>query len=195
MRALNVTIPHKQAVLAYCGRLSPEAEATGAANLICIRRSGSETLLSGYNTDVHGFATSLDNWYVPDTRKALIMGSGGAARAVAYVLQGLGLAYDVAGRNAPLKYGQVSLKPYGLIVNCTPAGMYTDAGLKFPDMLDLPYHEANAGQQFYDLVYNPAETPMMRQFAAAGARVKNGLEMLYLQAEKGLEIILSETDN
>lgn len=187
--ALNVTIPHKQDVLAYCKTLDENVMAIGAANLICIKRNGASVQLSAHNTDVYGFKTSLLGWYVPDGKKALVLGSGGSSKAVAKVLNDMKIPFDTAGRQQTLHYSQVRLSQYGLVVNCTPAGMFNASTTDIPTSLDLPFTEANSGHQFFDLVYNPAETVMMKRFSDAGARVKNGLEMLHLQAEMSLEIM------
>ncbi len=186
--ALNITIPHKQAVLKHCQYLSDDVKTIGAANLILINRTeGKNPELYAHNTDHYGFITSLKN-SLPDLNgRALILGNGGSSKAVAYALSCAGMPFDIAGRNLKLKYHNVLLQNYRLIVNCTPVGMKTEQG--GDELLPLNYEAINDLHFFYDLVYNPETTAMMKKFSDKEATVKNGLEMLHLQADRGWEII------
>ena len=190
--ALNVTIPHKQDVLQYCSSISEEAAAIGAANLILIERESTGFTLRAHNTDHFGFSESLRKAKTSINGRALILGSGGSSKAVAYALKQMQIPFDVAGRSLPLNYGNLDLAAYSLIVNCSPVGMQRSDPAGYPTLLPLNYDAAHAGQLFYDLVYNPAETDMMQRFSARGASVMNGLNMLHLQADKAWEIIKSK---
>lgn len=187
LRGLNVTIPHKEAVIPYLHTLDETARAVGAVNCIRIRAG----LLEGFNTDVAGFEESLrgalENRRAPG--EALILGTGGAAKAVAYVLQKKGIGFRFVSRQ-PAGEREVSYAALreaalpSLIVNTTPLGM-APAVDRCPD---LPFEQLGAEHLVYDLVYNPPETLLLRQAAARGCAVQNGLEMLHLQAEKAWEI-------
>jgi shikimate dehydrogenase len=180
----NVTIPHKTEVLKYCHILSEEVEEIGAANFILI--DPETKLLSAYNTDYWGFSQSLETWYTGNGR-ALILGNGGSSKAIQYALKSLKILFDVCSMNGDLNYSNLDLSQYSLLVNCTPVGM--SGNLNEKDCLDLPYHQINSSHNFYDLVYNPENTAMMQKFAAHGAKVKSGLEMLHLQADKAWEML------
>lgn len=183
LEGLNVTIPYKQAVIPYLDELSDAARAIGAVN--CIRKKNGK--LTGNNTDVTGFSRSLQPLLQPHHTKALVLGTGGAAKAVKYSLAQLGIAFSEVSRSGPITYDALNesvMKEHTLIVNTTPLGMY-------PNELDappIPYEYTGAQHLFYDLIYNPAETQFMKNGAAQGATVKNGHEMLVLQAEASWEI-------
>jgi shikimate dehydrogenase len=186
---LNVTIPYKQSVMAYLDALSPEASQAGAVN--CIRIEDGKT--TGHNTDVYGFSQSLKPFLDRHHERALILGTGGASRAVAYVLSKLGNDRYFVTSDHSKKGGKVMLyedvnehvmSACKLVVNCTPLGMFPDTGSYPP----LPYEFFTPEHLAYDLVYNPAETEFMRRAAHAGAATLNGLSMLQLQAEKSWEI-------
>lgn len=188
LRGFNITIPYKQEILPYLNRLDQSAEKVGAVNVVSII----EKQLVGYNSDYYGFKKSLDGWLSEDISKALILGTGGASQAVVAALMDLGIATVYVSRNVGngrLTYEQLREQPqffqsFGLIVNTTPLGMYPDVD----SCPNLPYEAIHEGQHFYDLVYNPSETTMMQLASAQGAKTKNGLEMLELQAEKSWEI-------
>ena len=183
---LNVTIPYKQAVLPYLDQLSEGAAAVGAVNTI--RCAGDQ--LEGFNTDVVGFETSLCSW-LEATRgswgglKALVLGTGGAAKAVAFVLNRLDIPFEWVSRrpvNGQLGYGQITpgvIGEYELIINTTPLGMAPNTESK----PDLPYHAIGSTHYLYDLVYNPASTAFMESGLRQGANAINGLQMLHGQAE------------
>ncbi|RPD40833.1 shikimate dehydrogenase family protein [Chitinophaga barathri] len=183
LEGLNVTIPYKQAVIPYLDELSDAAKAIGAVN--CIRRKDGK--LTGNNTDVIGFSRSLQPLLQPQHTKALILGTGGAAKAVKYSLEQLGITYTEVSRSGPVQYealNETMMREHTLIVNTTPLGMYPNVNEAPP----IPYEFTGAQHLFYDLIYNPAETQFMKNGAAQGAAVKNGHEMLVLQAEASWEI-------
>ncbi len=192
---LNVTIPYKTAVRAYCTALDPLAAEAGAVNTV-VRMPGGR--LRGYNTDVLGFGQTLDTWLVElgrsMPRKALIVGAGGASQAVQVALRLRGVAFRVAARRAGtditgqrwLPYDALpgTLGIYDLVVQTTPLGMHPDVETALP----LPYTELTPDTLCYDLVYNPAQTRFMTLCAAQGCPVQNGLPMLHAQAEAAWEI-------
>ena len=187
LRGLNVTIPYKQQVMQYLDDISEEAKAIGAVNVVKCQLStvNCQPHLTGYNSDVIGFVESIKPLLQPHHKKALILGTGGASKAIRYGLEKkLGLETLFVSRSARegmITYEEVTaevLKEYEVIVNCSPVGM-------FPHMDEcpaLPYEAMNENNLLYDLVYNPLETLFMKKGAAQGATVKNGLEMLHLQA-------------
>ena len=207
IRGLNVTIPYKQAVLSYLDELDETAAKIGAVNCINIGQDGR---LKGYNTDAIGFEQSLCNtadgqWATSDVH-ALILGNGGAARAVAYILGRRGISFQVVSR----KTGQVdtlqSLGSLGvitwdeiphlltqwrlegqkriLIVNTTPLGMAP----REEDCPNLPFEQLGGEHFVFDLIYNPEETVLLRRAKERGCITQNGLEMLHLQAEAAWQI-------
>lgn len=184
--AVNVTIPHKTEIIKHCQVVSEEVKAIGAANLIVIDQNEEPPVLMAFNTDYKGFSDSLRNTG-RNYQQALILGSGGSSKAVAYALEQSGILYERAGNSQETKYKDCHLGKYDLIINCTPAGMKNDKG--FPDMLPLRYDTASTDALFFDMVYNPENTAMMNIFREKGLSVVNGLEMLYLQAENAWNII------
>lgn len=197
LRGLNVTIPHKQTVIPFLTRLDETAAAVGAVNCIRIGKGG----LEGFNTDVYGFEQSLlgflqKNKTAPQGLPAYILGTGGAAKAAAFVLKKLGIGFQYVSRN-PRRSGDISygalaqhIAPAALFVNTTPLGMSPDTE-RCPD---LPFERLGPGHLVFDLIYNPAETLLMCRAAQQGAAVQNGLEMLVLQAEKAWEVWQSDGD-
>ena len=187
---LNVTIPHKVGVLPFLNEIEEAAEKIGAVNCICIKRFEGETYLKGFNTDAYGFEESLKPLLKPQHRKALVFGDGGAAKAVKYVLEKLGIEYQIVVRSATegaILYGEVTAELLGthkLLVNTTPLGMSPNTDT-FPE---IDYTQIGNDHLAYDLVYNPLETAFLFKAAAQGAQIKNGLEMLYKQAEKAWAI-------
>ena len=184
LRGLNVTIPYKQKVMPFLDTISPEAMAIGAVNVIRVVHEGNKTILKGYNSDVIGFTQSIEPMLEKIHRKALILGTGGASKAVAYGLKALGLETVFVSRYqrpGTIQYSDVTpdvIKEYNVIVNCTPCGMYPNVD-EYPE---LPYEAMDNHTILYDLIYNPDETLFMKKGAAYGANTKNGLEMLLLQA-------------
>ena len=185
LRGLNVTIPYKEKVIPFLDSISPEARAIGAVNVIRVTHEKNKTILKGFNSDVIGFTQSIEpmidkKWH----KKALILGTGGASKAICYGLKSLGIEPVFVSRYErpdTIQYEKVTpevVKEYNVIVNCTPLGMYpnTDVCPK------LPYEAMDNHTILYDLIYNPDQTLFMRKGAEYGAEVKNGLEMLLLQA-------------
>lgn len=188
---LNVTIPYKEKVIPFLDELSLEAKNIGAINTIQIIRNNGKIKLVGHNTDCYGFHQSLKPLLQANHHKALILGTGGAAKAVEYVLKNLGLEVLYVSRNPEknneLNYADLEgdvFKKFKVIVNSTPLGMYPNIN----DCPDLPYELIEKDNLLYDLIYNPAETKFMKEGAKKGAAVQNGLSMLQLQAEKAWEI-------
>ncbi|WP_395091749.1 shikimate dehydrogenase family protein [Vaginella massiliensis] len=182
---LNVTIPYKTEILTYLDELSDEAQVIGAVNTIHIKNSKK----IGYNTDAYGFKESLTPLLKPHHQKALILGNGGAAKAVKYVLNTLGIDYRLVTRQEDenLNFGDIDaaiIESYTLIVNCTPLGTFP----QITDAPNIPYRLLNSNHLLYDLIYNPIETQFLKNGTSKGAQTKNGLEMLHLQAEKAWEI-------
>lgn len=181
---LNVTSPYKQLVMPYLNSLDPVAKEVGAVNVIkFVGGAEGRFNLKGYNTDVYGFTESLRP-LLGNRRRALVLGTGGAAQAVAYSLRRLGAEPTLvsrAPRRGGLTYAELTPQVMAdnlLVVNATPVGMYP-RGHECPD---IPYGELTPRHLCYDLIYNPENTLFMRRAAQAGAQVKNGLEMLLLQA-------------
>ncbi|HWB91969.1 MAG TPA: shikimate dehydrogenase [Puia sp.] len=185
---LNVTIPYKQQVIRFLDVLSPVVEAIGACNCIHIH----EGVRTGYNTDVVGFEKSLVKKLDGHHRQALVLGTGGAAKAVEWVLQQLGILYRSVSRRPRPDTGDLGyedldarlLASYTLIVNTTPVGMYP----KTEEYPPLPYKALGPRHYLYDLIYNPARTLFLQKGEARGAIVENGHEMLMLQAEESWRI-------
>ena len=184
LKGLNVTIPYKQKVMEYLDNISPEARAIGAVNVIKVIHEGKKIKLKGYNSDVIGFTQSIEPMLERFHKKALILGTGGASKAIDYGLKSLGLDTVFVSRYqrpGTIQYGSITpdvIKEYNVIVNCTPLGMFP----KTEECPLLPYETMDSRTILYDLIYNPDETLFMKRGAAYGANVKNGLEMLLLQA-------------
>lgn len=216
LRGLNVTIPHKQAVIPLLDELSDEARAIGAVNVIRIERQESGTAkpyLKGFNSDVIGFVESIRPLLQPHHKRALVLGTGGASKAVCRGLEKLGIEWRYVSRKrqtatpapdspitvpsappvspitvpsgypeGPLTYSDLTpsfIADYTVIVNCTPLGMFP----RIDSSPELPYAALSKHHLLFDLVYNPGITQFMRQGRRFGATVKNGLEMLHLQAD------------
>ena len=185
LKGLNVTIPYKEKVMDFLDSISPEARAIGAVNVIRVTHEGKKTILKGFNSDVIGFTKSIESmldkkWH----KKALILGTGGASKAINYGLKALGLETIFVSRYErpeTIQYDKITpavVKEYNVIVNCTPLGMYPHSD----ECPDLPYEAMDNHTILYDLIYNPDQTLFMRKGLERGADVKNGLEMLLLQA-------------
>ena len=183
---LNVTIPYKEAIIPYLNELAPSAKAIGAVNTIKICPSGPK----GYNTDAYGFQKSLEPYLKDHHKKALILGTGGASKAVAYVLKVLNIDYTFVsrtGKNNWFTYeslNQEIIEKYSLIINCSPLGTYPNISEK----PNIPYTYINKDHLLFDLIYNPEKTAFLAHGEAKGATIVNGLRMLELQAEKAWEI-------
>lgn len=177
---LNVTIPYKQSVMRYLDTIDPNAATIGAVNVIKVGRSG----LKGYNSDIIGFCSSIKPLLKPWHTQALVLGTGGASKAVREGLRQLGvMPVSVSRRKAPgqLTYSDLTaevMSSHLVIVNCTPVGMYPH----IDEWPDIPYSLLTPRHLCFDLVYNPETTAFLAKSAERGATVKNGLEMLHLQA-------------
>lgn len=184
LKGLNVTIPYKEKVISYLDSISPEARAIGAVNVIKVTHKGNKTELKGYNSDVIGFTQSIEPLLERYHRKALVLGTGGASKAIIFSLKSLGietLTVSRFERHGCVRYEDITpemIKEYNVIVNCTPCGMYPQTD----DCPNLPYEAMDNHTLLYDLIYNPDETLFLKKGKAQGATVKNGLEMLLLQA-------------
>ena len=184
LRGLNVTLPHKQAVIPLLDELSPEAREIGAVNVIRVRHIDGKTQLKGFNSDIIGFVESLRPLLKPHHKQALLLGTGGASRAIRVGLERLGVEWKYVSRTkreGMFTYEELTpemLARYSVVVNCSPVGMYP----KTDECPALPYEALTPDHLLFDLVYNPEETLFLRKGAAQGATVKNGLEMLHLQA-------------
>ena len=181
---LNVTLPYKEKFISYLDHVSPEARAIGAVNVIRIIHKGKNVILKGYNSDVIGFTQSIEPRLETYHKKALILGTGGASKAINFGLKSLGLEtvfvsrYERPGTIQYEKLTPEDIKEYNVIVNCTPCGMYPHTN-KCPN---LPYEAMDSHTLLYDLIYNPDETLFLYKGKQQGATVVNGLEMLLLQA-------------
>lgn len=187
IHGMNVTIPYKLEVMPYLDQLSTEAQAIGAVNVIKFEDDGT---LTGHNSDYYGFKESLLPLLKEKPEYALILGTGGASKAVAYALESLGINYTYVSRSAKpgqLTYAQLTsevMKKYLLIVNTTPLGTFPSVEA----CPGIPYELLTSKHMLFDLIYNPEETAFMRKGKARGASVLNGDRMLVLQAERSWEI-------
>lgn len=190
---LSVTIPHKQSVMKFLDEVDEVAGKIGAVNCIKILKTeGGMQKISGYNTDVIGFEESLKPLLKPYHTKALVLGTGGGAKAIAYVLNKLKIDFIFLSRTGNPETGIISynalnhkiISEHFLVINTTPAGMFPDRNV-YPQ---IPYEHLTEKHLLYDLIYNPEETLFLRKGKEKGAVTKNGLEMLHLQAEKAWAI-------
>lgn len=187
LKGLNVTIPYKESIIPYLDKLSKKATLIGAVNVIRFTKKGK---LKGYNSDYYGFKKSIEPLLQPHHKKALILGTGGAAKAVAFALDELDIFYTFVSREAgenSIDYNRVNITSfdnYQIIINCTPLG--TKPNTK--DFPPIPYEYFTPQHLAYDLIYNPAESQFLKKAKKKGAVIKNGYEMLVLQAEKAWNI-------
>lgn len=190
LRGLNVTIPYKEKVISYLDEVDKTAIPIGAVNVIKIIRQKGKTKLVGYNSDIIGFTRSIEPLLEKNHKKALVLGTGGAAKAIFHGLKNLGIEPTYVSRHKGANiftYEELTpeiMAEYTVIVNCTPVGMYP----KVDECPNIPYNCLTSNHLLYDLLYNPDITLFMKKGAAGGATVKNGLEMLLLQAFAGWEI-------
>lgn len=186
LKGLNVTIPHKESVLPLLDEIDQSASTIGAVNTIKIEKEKTK----GYNTDVIGFKESLQTFLKgTPIKQALILGTGGAGKAVAYVLQQMNISFEWVSRGSVkgvLNYSNLkgSLNDFKLIINTTPLGTYPNVDA----CPDIPYQELTNQHFLFDLVYNPTTTTFMKKGLDANCKVINGLEMLHLQADAAWEI-------
>ncbi|MBT8272821.1 MAG: shikimate dehydrogenase [Bacteroidia bacterium] len=188
IKGLNVTIPYKEQIIPYLDKLSKKAEAIGAVNTIKISKKGK---LKGYNTDAYGFKKSLKPLLKKHHQKALILGTGGASKAIIFVLNKLGISYSFVSRvlNEDVNYSYDTLTDYDIeqhqiIINCTPLGTFP----KVEEFPKIPYDGISGSHLLYDLVYNPPISKFLEKGLERGATVCNGENMLALQAEKSWKI-------
>lgn len=187
LKGLNVTIPYKEEIIPYLSKLSKKATQIGAVNVIRFTKNGK---LKGYNSDYYGFKKSLQTLLQPHHKKALILGTGGAAKAVAFALNELGILYTFVSREEKegmIDYNRINATTfdnYHIIINCTPLGTSPNTK-EFPP---IPYNFFTEKHIAFDLIYNPEETQFLKKAKKKGAITKNGYEMLVFQAEKAWKI-------
>lgn len=187
---LNVTLPYKMDVIPLLDSITNNARNIGAVNVIKFKQIGRKLHLEGHNSDITGFKQSIEPMLNKTHRKALILGTGGASKAIYHGIRQLGLDALFVSRTQEqnsITYNEVTpeiIEDYTIIVNATPLGMYP----KTDTCPDIPYQFLTSGHLLYDLIYNPDETTFMKKGKKAGANVKNGLEMLLLQAFISWEI-------
>lgn len=193
LRGFNVTIPHKQAIIPHLTAVSVEAKAIGAVNVVKVSHHADGTQeMTGHNTDWIGFSKSIAPMLCRcKGRRALVLGNGGASKAVLFAMQRMGWTTQVVARHPhsadEMTFVDLSanmVKEYDAIINCTPLGMYPHVETS----PSLPYEALSSSHVLYDLVYNPETTAFMRQGTEHGAQVKNGLEMLHIQADEAWRI-------
>jgi shikimate dehydrogenase len=191
LTGLNVTIPYKELVIPYLDELDPAAEAVGAVNTVRIERAGPDVSLKGFNTDTWGFETSLAPLLLDHHKKALILGTGGASKAIRYVLKKRQIDFISASieelNDMEIPYESIDrsvIEERLLIINATPLGTYPNVDTA----PSIPYEWITKKHLLFDLVYNPEVTKFLRQGAERGATVKNGFEMLIQQVLKSYEI-------
>lgn len=183
LKGLNVTIPYKEAIFPYLDELDETAEKIGAVNTIKVNNSGTT---KGYNTDYWGFQKALEELPPLKRKTALILGTGGASKAINFALKSLNYDIQFVSRNASnsaIDYDSLDrhiIQKYLLIVNCTPLGTFPDTSASPP----IPYEHIGTDHLLFDLIYNPSETTFLKNGKAKGASVSNGLKMLEYQAEK-----------
>ena len=186
-KGLNVTIPYKESVMRYLDEIDDDALQIGAVNTIKVT---DKNKLIGYNTDIYGFKNTFEPLLRSHHKKALILGTGGASKAVAFVLDRLAIKYKFVSRKISKNtflysiLNEQIINEYSIIINCTPLGTHPNID-KAPD---IPYEFISNKHLLFDLIYNPPETKFLKEGKDRGALVKNGFEMLELQAEKSWEI-------
>lgn len=189
LKGFNVTVPYKETIIPYLNDIDNVAKEVGAVNTVKVYNNG---MLKGFNTDVIGFEKLLETTRQQDYKTtSLIFGSGGASKAVQYVLRKNNIPFRIVSRNVDLgikiSYDEINstgFSPYSLIINTTPVGMFPNVN----EYLELPYSTITSQNIFIDLIYNPAETVFLEKARLKGAAVFNGLTMLYEQAEAAWKI-------
>lgn len=186
VKGLNVTIPYKEEVMDFLNDIDPAAKKIGAVNTIKVSKEG----LKGFNTDAYGFKKSLEPHLKKHHQKGLILGTGGASKAIAYVLEELDITYSFvsrSGKNNGFTYDELTddiIEEHTLIINCSPVGTFPDIEKK----PNIPYRKINQKHLLFDLIYNPEETAFLKAGKTNGATICNGYNMLEYQAEKSWEI-------
>ena len=189
---LNCTIPYKQQIMQFLDEIDTEAEQIGAVNTVKITYRNGKRFLKGFNTDIYGFENSLRPMLEEKHKKALILGTGGASKAIKHILNKLQIGFVSATIEEQIfekeiRYSQINeqlLKEYLIIIHATPLGTFPNVDV----CPDIPYHHITSDHVCFDLVYNPEETLFLKKAKEQGAKTKNGLEMLHLQAIKAWEI-------
>lgn len=187
---LNVTIPHKTAVLRFIDVPEPSIDEIGAANVLKFKRKGNDITVYGYNTDVTGIRDSIIPYLRDNIKNVLILGTGGSSKAAAYTMKALGLNVNFVSRSGKgnmLSYSDLTsdiIKSTDIIINTTPLGMYPNTSTK----PDINYNLLNEKHILFDLVYNPEFTSFLKAGKERGCRIITGLKMLYSQADKSWEI-------
>lgn len=187
IKGLNVTIPYKETIIQYLDSISKNAKEIGAVNTIKVTKRGK---LKGYNTDYYGFKKSLKPFLKTHHKKALILGTGGASKAIAFVFEQLHIDYAYVSRSEPAgNYTYQNLddsiiKQYTILVNCTPVGTYPNVN----ECPQIPYRAISKEHILFDLIYNPKETLFLSKGKMKGATTINGLKMLQYQAERSWKI-------
>ena len=182
LSGLNVTIPYKESVIPFLDELTPQAKAIGAVNTIQFK----DNKLIGHNTDTIGFSQSIYP-FLNERNKALILGNGGASKAIQYALKTLNIEYKIVSRKSSFDYSDISSEIvgyYDIIINTTPLGTYP----KIANFPQIPYKELNENHLLFDLIYNPIESTFLRFGKTKNCSIKNGLEMLEIQAESSWNI-------
>jgi shikimate dehydrogenase len=186
IKGLNVTIPYKQEVIPFLDKLNRRAKKIGAVNTIRFTQKG----LKGYNTDAYGFQKSIEPYLKKNHKKALILGTGGASKAIAFVFDDLGIKHKFVSRNPnknQFSYDDLDEKiisKFTIIVNCSPLGTHPDIEQK----PNIPYQHLSTNHLLFDLIYNPEKTAFLQAGEMQGAAICNGHKMLEFQAEKSWEI-------
>jgi shikimate dehydrogenase len=192
LKGLNVTIPYKEEIIPFLSTLTPESQAIGAVNTIKIERNQSSIRLMGFNTDLIGFSRSVLPLLKPEHHSALILGTGGSAKMVAYFFKKAGIDYRFvsSSKNSDSEIIHIAdlsfdvVRECKIIVNCTPVGMFPNIDAA----PEIPYDAITPIHLLYDLIYNPAETKFLYEGKIRHATVKNGMEMLQIQAEASWKI-------
>lgn len=186
IKGVNVTIPYKEQVLPYLDHIDASAKKIGAVNTIKNDSNG----LTGFNTDAYGFKHALMPYLKAHHKKALILGTGGASKAIRFVLEELGISYAFvsrSGKNDGFRYHELTdsiIEEHTVIINCSPVGTFPN----IEEKPAIPYNKINKNHLLFDLIYNPEESAFLKVGKKNGAAICNGLKMLELQAEKAWEI-------
>ena len=196
LKGLSVTIPYKKDIIKRLDYIDDAARKIGAVNAIKIIRQKNRIMLYGYNTDTYGFESSFKPLLENMHKSALILGTGGASKAVAYVLDSLNIKYKFVSRTPNKSLNQIAYSDlnktifakYQIVINTSPVGQFPEIE-RAPA---LPYHLVDNTYYFYDLIYNPKQTVFLTKAVNNGAVIKNGLEMLHIQAERAWDIFQLE---
>jgi shikimate dehydrogenase len=187
LKGFNITIPYKEVIIKYLDKLIGDAKEAKSVNTVLIKKGQ----LLGYNTDIFGFQESIKSLLKKEHQNALILGTGGASKSIVFALNKMGIQTTQVSRKLEntdfISYkdiGEEIMNSHQIIINCTPLGTYPN----IDQSPDIPYHFLNNNHLVYDLVYNPEETLFLTNAKNRGATIQNGLQMLYLQAEKAWEI-------